>query len=378
MVGKGKDTHSSTAALEHQSRPLASLKDPDTFGPPPKNLAFHGAAASPHTSSPDRAGLDIPSNTQRIKTTDGQQQSEAQPAEDLDQGAAAPPIPYRVDTTGLSTSHLSNPPVRRLDHDSRPSNIPPSPGNKPRPALPPRLPPRQSPAPAQSTIAPPPPYAKVIQSPVQGNYVNQGALNRLGSAGVSVPGLGIGRESQDANPWRDQRGSNPNTATPSSPTTQTPQLNELRSNFSQMSTKSQSPDTPIWGTSFAEKQSALQTVNSLRSDPSSVSLSDAKTTASTVNNFHERHSDQVAAGWKNASAVNRKYDVGNKVNNLATNGSTLSRNEATNNPGSVDPLNSLVSLGKKRAPPPPLKKLHAENNSVASPPSIPFSSKPKP
>jgi hypothetical protein len=45
-LGKGKD--SSTSAADRTSRPLSSLKDPSSFGPPPKHINYHGAAAVPN------------------------------------------------------------------------------------------------------------------------------------------------------------------------------------------------------------------------------------------------------------------------------------------------------------------------------------------
>jgi len=44
-MGKSKDPH--TGAEEHVSRPLSTLKDPAAFGPPPKNVNYHGGAALP-------------------------------------------------------------------------------------------------------------------------------------------------------------------------------------------------------------------------------------------------------------------------------------------------------------------------------------------
>lgn len=43
----GKDKDSSSDKDEHISRPLAALKDPAAFGPPPKNVNYHGGAALP-------------------------------------------------------------------------------------------------------------------------------------------------------------------------------------------------------------------------------------------------------------------------------------------------------------------------------------------
>ena len=372
LVGKGKETHA-TAALEHQSRPLASLKDPDTFGPPPRNLAYHSSPTSPHISTPDRRVLGTPLTAQEIQATEEQDQREAQATEEAEQKAKAPPIPYRADTTGLSTSNLPKPPVRRLGYNSQASAAPTSPATKPKPALPPRLPPRQSPAPTQDALASHPAYSSISQGQLPAGYVNQGALKRLGSAGVSVPGFGIGGGSQDANPWLDQESSNTGSRDPRSP--QTPQLSELQSRFSKLSTNS--PSSPTQGTSFAQKQAALKTASSIRNDPSSISLDDAKATASTANNFRERHGDQVAAGWKSAGALNKKYDIANKVNGFGGNGAVSSQAETIPTSANTDTLGQASSLLKKRAPPPPPKKQIAETSSLSSPPPVPLYSKPK-
>lgn len=106
------------------------------------------------------------------------------------------PRPYRVDTTGLSTSHLPPPPTRSSAAGGRasPAAYSPAPTTttqaavtaKPRvpPSLPPRLPPRSENSTPSPTIA-------SEQAASQG-HLNQGAINRLGAAGISVPGLGIG------------------------------------------------------------------------------------------------------------------------------------------------------------------------------------------
>lgn len=376
MVGKGKDTHS-TAALEHQSRPLASLKDPDAFGPPPKNLVYHGSAAGLHADTPDRRGLGAPLTAEQTQAIDEQHERGIQAAEEAELKAATPPVPYRANTTGLSTRHLPKPPPRRLGHDDQPSALPASPSIKPKPTLPPRLPPRQSPAPTRDMAASLPAYSGITQDHPHRSYINQGALGRLGSAGVSVPGLGIGGGSQESNPWRDQQGSNAGGVDPSSPNGQAPQLSELQSRFSKLSTTSQSASSPTQGTSFAQKQAALKMASSFRNDPSSISLSDAKATASTAHNFRERHGEQVAAGWKDAGALDQKYDVANKVNGFAANGRASPRAETFPDRAETDTAGPLLPFSKEKAPLPPFKKPLARSSSAASPPPIPLYSKPK-
>ena len=302
-----------------------------------------------------------------------QHQAEEQAAEEAEQKVRAPPIPYRADTTGLSTRTLPKPPVRRFGYDDQASVGHRSPNTKPKPALPPRLPPRQSPAPVQDAAASPPANPGIAQDQTQKGYINQGALDRLGSAGVSVPSFGIGGGSQDANPWRDQESLSISGRDSSSP--QAPQLSELQSRFPRLSTNS--PSSPTQGTSFAQKQAALKTASSFRNDPSSISLADAKATASTANNFRERHGDQVAAGWKNAGALNKKYDIANKANAFGGHGAVSPQAETVPVSAGIDIHGQVSSPAKKRAPPPPPKKPINESHGAASPPPIPVYSKPK-
>jgi hypothetical protein len=49
-MGKGKGSNADKE--EHISRPLGALKDPSAFGPPPKNVNYHGGAALPKFVNP--------------------------------------------------------------------------------------------------------------------------------------------------------------------------------------------------------------------------------------------------------------------------------------------------------------------------------------
>ncbi|KAK3174442.1 hypothetical protein OEA41_001688 [Lepraria neglecta] len=399
-LGKGKDTHTTTAK-EHTSRPLASLKDPDAFGPPPKNVNYHSGAAVPNAITPDRRGLAAPVTVEELP---GQtQEQEAQKPK-------PPPVPYRANTTGLNTNNLPKPPVRRVGDESPQQTS--SLSTKSKPSLPPRLPPRQNSNPGANTPDPPPTYtAATQQPPPQNPDINQGALGRLGKAGVSVPGLGIGsgsgsqnptESSQHPNPWSDQ-------LTTTSPTTttqsQAPSLSNLGSRFSKLSTASPpptstSPAPPSQGTSLQQKRDALSTASMFRNDPSSVSLSDARGAASTANNFRERHGEQVAAGGKWAGAMNKKYDVAGKVGGFtggaggaggAGGGQTQGQGQTSpvrdpapspwaNEPsqgGAGGMMNSAANAAaafSKRTPPPPPA---ARRPGVASPPPVPLGSKPR-
>lgn len=210
-MGKGKD--SSSERTEHVSQPLSSLRDPSSFGPPPRHTINHGAAAVPNSPTP---GVGAPSHDQTY-SQDVHRQQAGEVEEEAAQRPAPPPVPYRVDTTGLSTNNLPPPPVRRLDSPSSASTT----SSKPRPPQPPpRLPPRTD-SPSVHTTSPPP-YSATAPSPSQG-YVNQESTSRLSNAGVSVPSLGIGKAKDSSQSSTGTGGS---------------AVNQLQSRFSQLRTNS--------------------------------------------------------------------------------------------------------------------------------------------
>jgi hypothetical protein len=366
-VGKGgKDTHAE-AARDHQSTPLNSLKDPSTFAPPPRRVNYGGGSAA--SAGEGLSSAPAGSARQRL-----QEREEAQKREE-EQANKPAPGPYRPDTTGLDTSHLPKPPAFRP-----PPPAPPS--SKPKPGLPPRppLPPRQNSNPNEYAQPPPPTYNEATQqgTPSQG-VMNQGALNRLGQAGVSVPGLGIGRTASPPVPPR----ANPSPPVPprqnSSSNTSTPppmaagsgsQMNELQSRFAKMSGPKSPAEAPATGTSWADKQAALKTASSFRNDPSKVSASDLKATASTANNFRQRHGDQVASGWNSANSLNQKYGVSGRLSSFAS-------SSASPAPPQPPTPGSQGGLGKKAPPPPPPKKKKLSSEGGGEPPPIPLASKPK-
>jgi len=237
---------------------------------------------------------------------------------------------------------------------------------KVKPRLPPRLPPRQNSHPDAYSAAPPP-YNEGTQNAPNQSYINQGAMDRLGQAGISVPGFNIGRNASPLVPPR-QTSSLP--VAPVSPaSSKGPQLGELQARFAKLSTASPTASQePNAGTSFAQKQAALKTASALRSDPSSVSVSDMRSAALTANNFRERHGDQVASGWRTASGLNQKYGVSDGVSSFVS-GSTPSL------PGASSPVQGAI--GKKPPPLPPPKKKDLVNT-PSEPPPIPLGSKPKP
>lgn len=399
-IGKGKDPHA--AAKDHQSRPLAALKDPDAFGPPPKNLNYHGGAAVPNAITPDRRGLYAPVSTEEIQAKEAESRRQE---EEAARKQAAPPVPYRVNATGLDTRNLPKPPVRRLvqeDEAQAPSPV----RAKPKPSLPPRLPPRQNSRPNLHAPDPPPTYTAATQQQptTQRDDFNVGALNRLTKAGVSVPAFGIGSkpqntsaEPQSPNPWASQS-SNTATTRTSPPPPQNTSIGGLQSRFGKLSTTSPPPSNQ--GTTMQQKQDALRTASAFHKDPSSVSLSDAKVTASTANNFRERHGDQVAAGGRWAGAMNKKYDVAGKVNGYTgggaggsnTQGQASPAQEAVPSPWANEPSAGLAGASPIRENPPVVSRNNTQSPGVSAfkkppppppharqtgPPPVPVGSKPR-
>ncbi|CAL5867042.1 uncharacterized protein PFLUO_LOCUS1254 [Penicillium psychrofluorescens] len=255
-MGKGKDPDSDR--VDHVAQPLSSLRDPSTFAPPPKR--------GPAGITPDRHGVGAPLSQDQINSQNAHLQQEVEAQEAAAQKPAPPPMPYRVDTSGLSTNNLPPPPVRRLDSpgSSSPSSTTSA---KPKPPqLPPRLPPRDSPSP----YTPSPPA--VSPSPSQG-YINQEATSRLANAGVSVPALGIGET--------DDRQSQP--------------VNELQSRFSQMKTddySSAGPPPPYQAT-----------------QPTASPSSPAAGGRSSVQDFRERHADKIDMGKQKLGGVTSRVNT---------------------------------------------------------------------
>ena len=151
-------------------------------------------------------------------------------------------------------------------------------------------------------------------------------------------------------------------------------MNELQSRFSRLGTAAAKPDAPpppSQGTTFAEKQAALRTAAAFRQDPGAVSTTDARAAFSTMNNFRQRHGDQVAAGLQSAGAANEKYGLAGKVGGLT----------AEAGDGRSNPAAGLIAK-KKPAPPPPKKKpeLMARAGGVqgdSAAPPVPMSTRPQ-
>jgi hypothetical protein len=157
------------------------------------------------------------------------------------------------------------------------------------------------------------------------------------------------------------------------------QLSELQARFSKMSSPSANAANAAQtseGTSWSQKQAALKTASALRTDPSSVSIADAKNAAVTANNFRERHGEQVATGLRTAGGLNQKYGVLDKVNRtFPSAGSSIASNTPANE--GQQSLPSVASaVASKKPPPPPPKKKELTASSGDAPP-IPLGSKPR-
>ncbi|KAH9830685.1 hypothetical protein Tdes44962_MAKER08995 [Teratosphaeria destructans] len=248
-IATGRKEDPYAYAHEHHSAPLATLRDPASFAPPPKHRDYYpnGPAPAPSASTSGRA-IEPPAPTGGLGSV--VPAARPRPQEVVHEEPPEPPEPYRVDTSGLRTDNLPKPPVKRIGPGGADSPVhTPSPTLPPRtssPALParsgggPPAPPRQTPSlparsgagpppglpprmtenPTEHTPAPPPPYNEATKDPA---YISQAAASSLGRAEVSVPGFGIGTQA----------------STPQLPVAHTGQLSELQQRFQRMNTGAQ-------------------------------------------------------------------------------------------------------------------------------------------
>lgn len=363
--------------------PLSRLKDPASFAPPPKRTGS-GLAPPPPPPGP-RKVITAPSKYMDPRAPAVEEPQYAEPEEEEE---PKPRGPYRANTTGLATNHLPKPPGRRDGADGRPAE-PPSyqsamaavgGGRSAPPSLPPRLPPRtNSGSTVSSGAASPAPSSNPL---INQGALNQGAISRLGAAGVSVPAFGIGRSSPAASE-SDGPPKPPRPGVASPPTTPS-HMNELQNRFSKLGTSNaNAAEPPSEGTTWAQKQAALKTASNFQKDPSSVSLSDARAAASTANNFRQRHGEQVAAGAKTANNLNQKYGLMDKAKSSYASVQGTQQGQGAQAGAASPSLSGLV--GKKKPPPPPPKKKPALVASVApsapadddAPPPIPMATRPQ-
>ncbi|KAL4809327.1 hypothetical protein BDV18DRAFT_157083 [Aspergillus unguis] len=365
-MGKGKDPKDEERE-NHVSRPLESLKDPASFGPPPKHVKYHGAAALQNQTTPDRSGVGAPISQTHINNQYAyQQQQEAEEEEErrrAEEAAKRPPVPYRADRTGLDTSTLP-PPPRRVSSVASPAPSPASSRPKP-PSVPPRVPPRTN---TSHTPPPPPAYSPTPSAteqtqPLEGE-LNQAATSRLNQAGVSVPALGIGG-----------RSSNP--TSPSAGYNQAP-VNELQSRFSQMRTDSASSHSSAPAPPVRQTQSPAT---------SGSNVANAK---SAFNDFRSKHSGHIESGKQKVTGINQKYGITDRIHNAIDSNKSVSSERAPPIPphpnlnrSATSSSTDTASLAQRKAPPPPppQKKAGLRSTPVSTgspaPPPLPLGTKPR-
>lgn len=415
-MGKGKGPQTSAEdARSHNSAPLSTLRDPSSFGPPPShvNKAEPRAytRATPAQAPAKISTANFPESQVLATAPQGDgwgsplpsisleaQQQEQREAEEAEAAAeAAPAVPYRANTTGLSTAGMPAPPVKRLPAEEIAPQQPPKTASRPVPPPPPRLPPRQNSNPDEYSQPPPPPYTTGTQSSAAAapekspGYLNPGAVNRLGQAGVSVPDFEIGGGRQAIHNLDAASEGARQPVAPSS----NGQMSELQARFRRMpgrvsSPTAQSPqqEGSSSGTSWQQKQAALSTASKFQKDPVSVTMSDAKEAGSTANNFRQRHGEQIAQGWQQAQGLDKKYGVSNRAGGVAQGAQqepipslapATAPSPIEDTAASSTPSAGTV-VGKKAPPPPPPKKkpeLSAGSGTTDTPPVIPTSSKPR-
>ncbi|KAK1138770.1 hypothetical protein N8T08_002001 [Aspergillus melleus] len=368
-MGKGKDKDAERE--EHVSRPLSSLKDPSAFGPPPKHVKYHGAAALPNETTPDRTGLGAPLSQEQINYQKEQEEAELQAQEQEAQRPAPPPLPYRANRTGVDPSTLPPPPARRMGSPAEPA-IPTN--TRPKPSVPPRIPPRTNSTPVSHPPSPPPAYSPSPETPSD-PYINQAATSRLAQSGVSVPALGIGNAGSQ---WRRDSNSPAASPAPTGSVGQAP-LNELQSRFSQMRTNSrEAPPPPPSRGAYGNEQASQ-----------SPAPSDTRSAQAHFNDFREKHSDKIDAGKQKLSGLNEKYGIKDRVNGFlgdkkpSSSGSSGPPPPVPRHPNAVQPPPSASSesLGQRKAPPPPPPKKSGMRStpvpSAPTPPPIPLGTKPR-
>lgn len=343
-LGKGKD-ESSSSRSEHVSQPLSSLRDPASFAPPPKR---YGSSPAPNPTPPQHNVGTQPARAQNYTQNIHHQQ--ATEAEEAASKPAPPPVPYRVNTTGLSTDSLPPPPTRRLDSPSSASAT----SSRPTPPQPPpRLPARND---SSTHTPPPPPYAAAAPSPYP-EYINQGAASNLSNAGVSVPSLGIGGKDNS-----------------SSSSTGGGAADKLQNRFSQMRTNS--------GTTFT----APAGVDSSLPPPPT---------------FRERHADKIDMGKQKLGGVTSRFNTFVEDRKFSANANKrIPRPPGPNSPTPASPARASPAASapattpdvqaqaqrKKPPPPPPPKRAEIRappanaspmSSSSPAPPPVPLNTKPR-
>ncbi|KAF2216118.1 hypothetical protein CERZMDRAFT_81284 [Cercospora zeae-maydis SCOH1-5] len=185
-TGKKKDPYEEQR--NHISTPLTSLRDPDSFGPPPKARSYYDADGRPLNSieverkktgaaAGSSLAAGIPQSLSQIPTEHrgglgapvvetGYRERRQREMEEREKREQEELIrersPYKKDTTGIDTRNFAPPPK----HYAVGSEMVATAG-RPTPALPPRVPPRQ-------TALPPPPLRQTTGSIASQSSGNSG------------------------------------------------------------------------------------------------------------------------------------------------------------------------------------------------------------
>lgn len=376
-MGKGRNNSKDDRA-EHASRPLSSLKDPASFGPPPKRSESRVSSVSSTSVSNSTHIPTLRPLGAALRPEEIVREPEAIEEKEQEQGPPPPPLPYRANRTGLTTEHLPPPPVRRTASQADQDQTVSRPTSQARPNVPPRLPTRNTISPSPSP--PPPPYSIAGQS-IQ---LNPNSMNRLEQAGVSVPALGIGGRSSDQN-----------TSTSRGP--QASQVNELQARFAKMSASG----TP---TAQLARASTDHSISQRRNDnvsTSPASRTDAPQTTtplapSSMNNFRQRSNEHIETGKQKLSAFNQKHRITERIGSYFNEQPRDSTSAAQPPPPPPPPHPNLSrqgsnidleSLNKRKPPPPPppAKKPGLKSTPVnggdgsesPTPPPLPLETKPR-
>ena len=336
-MGRSNNT-SSTHTYNTQPRPLASLRDPNSFDKPPKHRdTISGSSISrdadytPLSRAEDAPGYNVSSR-----------EPESSSHKEVD---SRPAGPFVADTTGLDTSRFPKPPVRSVtDVPTSPVATTGSPTSNFKPSLPPRLPPRQgtiSPKTSDQNLSQ---NSSIKSTAERAGYLNQGAVGRLGRSGVSVPDFGIGSNS-------------PDTAAKKSPTGLN--VSGLQSKFNQLNTSSPTQSSALDSNSV---WSSAKTGSS--------SASDMADTASAVNNIHKKHGNQIAVGVKAANDANQRYDIANKYSTLSSNSnsSTSGIGLGSVSGSQTQETGQNSDIGNRKPPPPPVPSKAALMSKLSRPP----------
>lgn len=247
---------------DHAATPLSALKDPSSFGPPPKKVNYNGAPAERAFDGGSQKGPLTPAEyrareEERLKweKEEAAREKEARRleketklrlrAEQQGEQGASGLSPYRNDSTGLSTTQFAPPVARRVAADGTIVIRPTAPSmSKPKPSLPPRLPDRQNNNFKIGAPSPPPRNQSALaESPSSRGQLSQGSLGASDATSVSTPSPAEQSPTDHSGmprlPARTSTGSSSNG--PITALDNNAQLNELQSRFARM--RATSPTT---------------------------------------------------------------------------------------------------------------------------------------